>query len=169
MNVIKGLSKREVEIIANLEFNKRYFFTSGEIDKFSKNKTQKYNIIKNLIKKKRIIKLNKKKYYLVPIKAKSGSWAESSFALIDEVCNGKDYFIGGWAAANYWKLTEQIPMRFQVYTTKRQGEAKILTTEIIFKRTTKKRLKKSVTEYIEGHPFRILNRKESKKWIKSRS
>ena len=70
MNVIKGLSKREVEIIANLEFNKRYFFTSGEIDKFSKNKTQRYNIIKNLIKKKRIIKLNKKKYYLVPIKAK---------------------------------------------------------------------------------------------------
>ena len=70
MNVIKGLSKREIEIIANLEFDKKYFFTSEDIDKFSKNKVQRYNIIKNLLKKKRIVKLNKKKNYLIPIKAK---------------------------------------------------------------------------------------------------
>ena len=54
MNVkIKGISKKESEIIANLEFEQRYFFTSEYIDKFSKSKTQRYNIIKNLIKKKR--------------------------------------------------------------------------------------------------------------------
>ena len=168
MNVIKGLSKREIEIIANLEFDKKYFFTSKDIDKFSKNKAQRYNIIKNLLKKKRIVKLNRKKYYLIPIKAKSGSWAEYPFIIADEMCNGKDYFIGGWAAANYWRLTDQIPMWTEVYTTKRQGKIKVLNTAIIFRRTTKERLDKAVTKYIEGHPFNILKWQESKKWIKSR-
>ena len=165
---VKGLSKKETEIIANLEFEQKYFFTSDYIDKFSKNKTQRYNIIKNLIKKKRIVKLNKEKYYLIPIKAKSGSWVEHSFIMADEICNGKDYFIGGWAAANYWKLTDQIPMWVEIYTTRRQGKIRILNKGIIFRRTTKKRIEKAVIKTIENHEFKIISKKESKKWMSSR-
>lgn len=133
-----------------------------------KNKTQRYNIIKNLVKKKRIFRLNKTKYYLVPIKAKSGKWSENPFIIVDEMCNSKDYFIGGWAAANYWRLTDQIPMRMDVYTTKRQGETKILNTKIAFHRTSIKMFEKSVIKSTEKHTFRILSKKESKKWLKSR-
>lgn len=165
---MEGLSKKEIEIISWLEFYKKYFFTTSDIDNFSKNKTQRYNIIKKLLKKKRIVKLNKTKYYLIPIKAKSGSWAEPSFIIIDELCDGKDYFIGGWAAANYWNLTDQIPMHIQVYTTRRQGKIKVLSTSIIFHRTTKKKIEKAAIMNVEEHTFRIQNKEDSKKWIKSR-
>lgn len=167
--IIKGLSKREVEIIAWLEFNKKYFFTIKDIEHFLKNKTQRYNIIKNLIYKKRILKLNKEKYYLVPIKAKLGKWIEEPFVVIDEIMNGKDYYIGGWGAANYWRLTDQIPFRFDVYTTRRQGKLNVLNTEITFHRSTKESMnKKAIVKKIQNHEFRILNKRESKGWMKSR-
>lgn len=165
---IKGLSDKEVEIIAWIEFYKKYFFTIGDIKQFFINKKQRYNVIANLMKKKRVVKLNRNKYYLIPIKAKSGGWAEHPFIIADEIFNREGYVIGGWSAANYWGLTEQIPMKIAVYTTKRQGKIKILNTLFIFHRTTKKKIEKSVLKKINGHGFRILNKKEAKKWMKSR-
>ena len=164
-----GLSKKEIEIISALEFDKKYFFTSSDVDKFAKDKTQRYNIIKNLLNKKRIIKLNRYKYYLVPIKAKTGVWVEDSFIIIDELMDGKDYFIADWAAANYWKLTDQIPMKIAVYTTRRQGRMQIMSTRILFKRTTKMRVDKAITKRIDRHKFKILSLEDSKKWLNSRN
>ena len=165
---MKGISKKEMKIISWLEFHEKYFFTSSEIGRFAKNKAQRYNIIKNLVGKGRIIKLNRTKYYLVPIKAKSGKWSENPFIIADEVCNSIDYFIGGWSAANHWRLTDQIPMRIDVYTTRRQGEIKALNTKIAFHRTSKSRLKESVIRSVQGHSFIILSKREAKKWLKLR-
>lgn len=165
---MRGLSEKEVKIISWLEFHQKYFFTTIDIDKHTKNKTQRYNIIKNLLKKKRIVKINRSKYYLIPIKAKSGGWSEHPFIIIDEICNGKDYFIGGWAAANFWKLTDQIPFGYDVYTTRRQGKVKILNTWIIFHRTTKMRIESAVKKTIQDHSFLIQTKKEARKWIQSR-
>ncbi len=166
---MQGISKKEIEIISSLEFDKKYFFTSKDVDKFAKNKTQRYNIIKNLIKKKRIVNLNRKKYYLVPIKARTGFWTEHPYVIADEVCDGRDYFIGGYAAANYWRLTDQIPMQTDIYTTKRQGKAKILTARLVFHRTTKNKIKRAVTKKIGEHNFKVLSKEASQKWIKSRN
>ncbi len=165
---LKSLSKREVKIIAELEFYKKYFFNIEDIKKFFKKKCQRYNIIKNLLKKKRIVKLNKEKYYLIPIKARLGGWSEDPFILADEIFNGKDYFVGGWAAANYYRITDQIPFSIEIYTTKRQGKQVILNTKFIFKRTTKKRVEKAITKKIFKHNFKIMNLLEMKKWMKSR-
>ncbi len=166
---MQGISKKEIEIISSLEFDKKYFFTSKDIDKFAKNKTQRYNIIKNLIKKKRIVNLNRTKYYLVPIKARTGFWTEHPYVIADEVCDSRDYFIGGYAAANYWRLTDQIPMQTDIYTTKRQGKAKILTARLVFHRTTKNKIRKAVTKKIGEHNFKVLSKEDSQKWIKSRN
>lgn len=166
---IQALSQKEVEVIAWLEFEEKYFFTIQDIGHFFKNTKQRYNFIQRLMKKKRIVKLNKQKYYLVPIKAKSGLWVESSSIIADELCNGKNYFIGGWSAANYWRLTDQIPMRTDIYTTRRQGRVHILTSDFVFHRTTKKRLQHAIPQKIKGHLFYILNKKETQKWLKSKN
>ena len=165
---MEGLSSKEIEIVAFLEFEQKYFFTRGDIEKFFTTKNQLRHTIYKLLKKGRIISLNKTKYYLIPMKAKTGKWYENSFVMADEVMNGEKYFIGGWASAHYWRLTDQVPMKIEVYTTKRQGTKKYLTTTIIFKRTTQKHLKNALRKKINGHEFKILNKEESQKWMKSR-
>jgi predicted transcriptional regulator of viral defense system len=166
---IKGISAREMGLISDLEFQQRYYFTRDDIQEHFKNRKELTNTLHNLKTKGRIASLNRNKYYLVPIKARSGSWAEHPFVLADEIFNSERYFIGGWAAANYWGFTDQIPMRIEAYTTKRQGKAELIGTRFIFRRTTEERiLTKSLVRKIGIHSFRILKKKESKRWMHSR-
>jgi predicted transcriptional regulator of viral defense system len=166
---MKGLSAKEVAVIADLEFQQKYYFTKKDIAHYFKNPRQIKDFIYHLKKKGRIVRVNRKKHYLIPIRAKNGAWAEHPFILADEICNGKDYFIGGWAAANYWRLTEQIPMRTDVYTTRRQGNAHLLSARFTFHRTTKNRTAKAATQKIAKRTFRIAQKKEMKEWMKSRT
>src|SRR3989338_7615917 len=106
---MEGLSKKETEVIAQLEFDENYYFTRENIKHHFEKESQMRHTIHKLLKKQIIVTLNKNKYYLIPIKARKGKWADDSFIIADEVCNGKNYFIGGWAAAQFWKLTDQIP------------------------------------------------------------
>jgi predicted transcriptional regulator of viral defense system len=168
MGQIKGLSKKETEIIAWLESYGRYFFTIEEIEHFFEDKKQRYNYIQRLLHKERIIKINRRKYYLIPIRARTGGWAQDSFILADEIMDGEDYFIGGWAAANYWRLTDQIPFWTEVFSTKRQGRKRIFNTGFIFRRTTPEKIKKAVVRKVDNHTFRVMSKKEMKKWMKSR-
>src|SRR3989338_3286213 len=163
---MEPLSEKEVEIIAWLEFNKRYFFTVSEIDRFAKSRKQRYNIVYTLLKKRRIVKLNRRRYFLVPIRAKGGAWSEHPFIIVDEMMDSKDYFIGGWAAAHHWRLTEQVPAQTDVYTTRRQGKAIVLSTRIVFHRTTRERLGHGVVEQGQNHAVRILSKEDSDKWLK---
>lgn len=165
---IKGLSEREVKIIAWLEFYQKYFFTSKDIQQFFNNKRSLYKGIQKLLTKKRIIKLNQNKYYLIPIKAKSGGWSEDDYIIIDEVCNSGDYYISGWSAANYWRLTDQIPFWHDVFTTNKRGRKKIFNVGIIFHQVKNIDKSKYDVKKINGHGFKILNKKESKEWMKSR-
>lgn len=165
---VKGLSNQEIKLASELEFKDNYYFTRKGISALFGNEKQMSNTLYWLKKKGRIIKLNRSKYYLIPIKARTGKWIDSIPIAIDEILNGKDYFIGGWFAANYWRLTDQMPFQADVYTTRRQGKMKIFNMRIVFHRTTKKNLEKAATQKIRNHPFAILNKKEAQKWIKSR-
>lgn len=165
---MKGLSKKEVEIVSWLEFYQKYFFSSADIEQFAANKTQRYNIIKQLRKKGRIVKLSRNRYYLIPMKAKSGSWTEHPFIIADEACSGNNYFVGGWAAANYWQLTDQIPMQIDVYATKRQGKIKVLNTRLVFHRTTKRRVDSAVMKNVGNHAFRVEKKEETVRWLESK-
>lgn len=166
---IKGLSPREVKVIAWLEFYEKYFFTTEDIKQFFINKAILYDSIKKLVRKRRIVKINKNKYYLVPIKAKSGAWIPHEFIIVDEICNSGEYYLGGWTSANYWKLTDQVPFTIEVFTTKKQGKINLLNTKIYFHRIRKIDKAKYVIKKITGHEFKILNKQESKKWLKHRN
>ena len=165
---MKGLSAREVAIAAWLEFRQRYFFTGRDIARFTKTRTRQYNTIKSLVRKRRVVKLNRTKYYLVPIRAAGGRWSEHPFIIADEMCNGADYFIGGWSAASYWGLTGQVPLQTDVYTTRRQGKKKVLSAAVVFHRTSPQRLRRSVRRELHGHAFNVLSKEETKRWLESR-
>jgi len=165
MNV-KGLSNQEIKIASELEFKGNYYFTRKDVAHLFENEKQITNTLYWLKKKERIIKLNRSKYYFVPIKARFGKWVDDVPIVIDEILNGQGYFIGGWFAANYWGFTDQIPFQADVYTTRRQGKTKIFNTRIVFHRTSKKNLKKAIIKKIQNHNFFIINKKEASKWMK---
>ncbi len=161
----KGLSEKEIELVSYLELKKRYFFKLDEISKFFKNKNERGVYIHRLRKKERIIKLNKSKYFLIPIRAISSKWSEHPFIMADEIMNSKNYCIVGKAAAYYWKLIDQIPFSFDVWNTKKHGKIRIFNAEINFKKHKLGQFPESVTRKIQGHSFIIATKKESKKWM----
>ena len=165
---MKGLSKKEMQAVANLEFDGKYYFSRDDIAHLFKDKRQMINTLYTLHKKGRIHRLNKNRYFLVPIKARNGKWVDNPLIIADEMLNGKGYYVGGWYAANYWQLTDQIPFQVDIYTTKRQGKVTIMNTRFVFHRTTKKNLQKAVLQKIEEHPFRILDKEQTRKWLKSK-
>lgn len=162
MTKMKGLSGKEIEIVSYLELEGRRFFTRRDIEKFFRNKNEMSVYIHKLKQKGRIVKINKEKYYLVPIQAYRGKWSEHPFILIDEMFNGKNYCIGGKSAAHYWGLIEQIPTEIDIYTKTRQGKRKIFGFTVNFRRVRK--LPKWVKRKTKGHDFIIAIKEDSIKW-----
>lgn len=160
----KGLSEKELDLISNLELKNHYFFTTHDIKPFFKNDNERKVYIYRLKKKGRIVKLNKSKYFLIPIKAVKGNWSEHPFVLIDEIMNGKNYCIIGNAAANYWKLIDQIPLVYEIWNTKKHKRIEIFNSVLDFKKHKKDNIPKSVEREIYGHKFLIASKEESKKW-----
>src|SRR3989344_877286 len=147
----KGLSEKELEVISNIELKNNYFFTISDINQLFKNDNERKVYIFRLKNKGRIIKLNKSKYFLIPIKAVKGNWSEHPFILIDEIMNGENYCIVGKASANYWKLIDQIPLVYEVWNTKKHESIIIFHTKINFIKRRKKNLSKSTEKIIHNH------------------
>ncbi len=166
---LKGLSEREVRVIADLEFREKRFFTRDDVKHHFDSDSKVSYFIHRLKTKKRIVKLNRNKYYLIPIQSRTGKWSEDAFIIADEMMDGEDYYIGGWASAYYWKLTDQIPMKLEIFTNRRGGFAKILTETFLFKKTTQRRIDIAIEKKIKGHSFKILNKKDVRKWLQSRN
>jgi predicted transcriptional regulator of viral defense system len=157
----RGLSDKEMKIMSYLELEGKRFFTKDVIRKFFKSRNELNVYIHRLKEKRRIVRINKEKYYLIPIQAYKG-WVEHPFIVADEMFNGKDYYIGGKAAANYWGLIDQIPRVIDVFSTKKQGESKILGSIFRFRRI--RRMLKSLKRKIKDHDFLIATKEESEKW-----
>lgn len=160
----KGLSEKEINLVSFLELKNKYFFTLNEAQGFFKNSNERGVYIHRLRMKGRIIKLNKNKYFLIPIKAKNSKWSEHPFILIDEIMDGKNYCIVGKAAAHYWNLIDQIPFAFEVWNTRKHKKIKILNNRIIFKKHKRDEFPTSIKREIYGHEFIIAVKEESKQW-----
>jgi len=163
-----NLSDRAITVISDLEFQEKYYFTKKDIRKHFSSDKQLYDFIYNQRKNKRIIKLNKDKYFLVPIKARYRAWTDHPLIVADEIMNGKDYYIGGWYATKYWKLTDQVPMQVDIYSPNKYGTKKFMNKRYVFHRIRPDALKKCMKKQIQGHQFIILKKSETKKWFSNR-
>jgi len=165
---MEGLSGKELEVVSFLELNEKFFFTRKDIAQFFKNYNEASVYIHKLRKKGRIIKLNRSKYYLIPVKAFKGHWSEHPFIIADEIFNGKNYYINGYAAAHYWKLIDQIPTKTAVYCTSKSGTKDIFNHKLVFRKLRKHRVAGFERKQIKGHGFNIATKKKAKQWLKSR-
>lgn len=158
-----SLSQKELSFISKLELKNKYFFVRSDIRSHFTSDNEMNVYLHRLKKKGRICKINKTKYFLVPVKAVGGNWSEDPFILIDEIMNGQDYCIVGKAAAHYWKLIDQVPFQYEVYSTKKEATITLFHTTIMCKR--KRKLPEHITKHRQGHPFIIATKKESNQWI----
>jgi len=71
--------------------------------------------------KKRIQRIKKGHYLLIPAKAGyEPKWREQVIRFIDNILD--EYYIGYWSALNYWHMTEQIPRTVFIATKKRKRQ-----------------------------------------------
>jgi len=161
----KNLTEKEIGFISELELAKKCFFNREDIRKHFTTTNEMNVYIHRLRKKGRIIKLNKSKYFLFPVKAVGLHWSEYPHIIIDEIMNGQDYCIVGKAAAYYWKLIDQIPAEYEIYNTKIHKTIKLFNARLNFRKRRKKNIPKGVIKKRQGHNFIIATKKESLKWI----
>lgn len=158
----KSISEKEISFISRLELKQRYFFTRKDISLYFTSDNEMNVYLHRLKKKGRIMKLNKDKYFLIPVRAVGGNWSEHPFILIDEIMNGKEYCIVGKAAAHYWKWIDQIPVEYDIYNTRKHEIMEIFKVRLRFRK--RRKIPAGVVRNIYGHQFIIASREESKKW-----
>ena len=77
------------------------------------------HILMNLAKKKRLQRIERGKYLLIPEEAGiERFWAEEPWVIVPHLVD--EYYVGFWTAMNYWDMTEQIPYTVFVATTKQK-------------------------------------------------
>ncbi len=82
------------------------------------------NILMNLVRKRRLQRIEKGKYLLIPDKAGvNRHWAEEPWAVVPHLVD--EYYVGFWTAMNYWDMTEQIPYTVFVATRKQKKKSSL--------------------------------------------
>src|SRR3990167_839495 len=108
-NSYKSLSKDEVYLISRAEFEKKKLITTQFAQKLFPDKNKASRVLVFLTQKGRLIRIEKGKYILVPIKAPNQQWMPSEFVVADLWMGDAPYYIGYYTMYNYWGFTEQIP------------------------------------------------------------
>lgn len=123
-----NLSKDELYLISRAEFEKQLLITAKFAQKLFPNKNKASKVIASLTRKGRVIKLEKGKYLLVPIKAPNQQWMPNEFILAKLWMADIPYYIGYFTAYHYWGFTEQVPQTIYVLNTKKSCKRTIGNT-----------------------------------------
>ena len=116
-NGYKSLSKDELYLISRAEFEKQKLITTQFVQKLFPDKNKASRVLVFLTQKGRLIRIEKGKYILVPIKAPNQQWMPNEFVITDLWMGEAPYYVGYFTMYNYWGFTEQIPRTIFVLNT----------------------------------------------------
>ena len=115
----RNLSKEEVYLISRAEYEKQKLITTAYVRGLYVGRNKASKIIASLLKKKRLIRIEKGKYLIVPIKAPNQQWTPNEFVAAALWMGSTPYYIGYFTMYNYWGFTEQVPQTVYVLNTKK--------------------------------------------------
>ncbi|MBU4311112.1 MAG: hypothetical protein KJ706_00120 [Candidatus Omnitrophica bacterium] len=124
-NKYKGLSKDEIYLISRVEFEKQKLITTAFVQKVFEDKNKAARILVYLKRKGRILRIERGKYLLVPLKAPNQRWMPNEFLVASLWMGDTPYYIGYSSAYNYWGLTDQVPQTVFILNTQK-GLKKII-------------------------------------------
>lgn len=116
-NGYKNLSKDELYLISRAEFEKQKLITTRFAQRLFPDKNKASRVLVFLTRKGRLIKIEKGKYILVPIKAPNQQWMPNEFVVAALWMGETPYYVGYFTMYNYWGFTEQIPRTIFVLNT----------------------------------------------------
>ena len=109
----------ELKLLLTLEEKKLSSFTINDAKDILKTSSSSvWHVLYRLVQKRRIRRIERGKYLLIPAKAVDGNWSEYFQILLPNLIDV--YYIGFYTAMDYWNMTEQIPQTVFVATTKRK-------------------------------------------------
>ena len=158
---LKLLGPRELRLLFTLEEEEKTVFVTDDARRILKSTEASIkNVLYRLRKKRRIEKIERGKYLLIPAKVGyGGKWAEVPFVIASNIV--EPCYIGFWSALNYWGMTEQVPNVTFVVTTKRKRNLEYGSLKFRFVTLSKKKFFGTVEEEIGGEKFRISSREKT--------
>src|SRR3989338_3866223 len=120
-----NLSKDEIYLNSRAEFEKQKIITTPFVQKLFPNKNKASKTVASLTRKGRIIRIEKGKYMIVPIKSPNQQWTPNEFIAAALWMGDASYYIGYFTMYNYWGFTEQIPQTVFVLNLKKNAQKTI--------------------------------------------
>lgn len=105
---IRSFSAAEIGLLTRLEYEGKEIYTREEIISFCKTKPKAAYLIKKLLEKKRLRKVVKNVYLLVPMKAPGGQWAGNEYIIAKALARGANYYIGYSPVFSSYGFTDQV-------------------------------------------------------------
>lgn len=124
-NGYKNLSKDELYLISRAEYEKQKLITTEFAQKLFPDKNKASRVLVFLTKKGRLIRIEKGKYILVPIKAPNQQWMPNEFVVASLWMGDTPYYIGYFTMYNYWGFTDQIPRTIFILNTGKSSKKDI--------------------------------------------
>jgi len=134
-----GISPREEEFIAAIgSSGKRVFTVSDAAKLLSTSNVITSKIIHRLVKKKKLQRIEKAKYLLIPPEAwKAGEYTEEGIIIASQLI--KPYYLSYWTALSFYGWTEQPSRTIFVATTKIKKPVELQGMKIRFVKLNPKR------------------------------
>lgn len=108
INKVWTLSAPEIELLTRLEFEGKEIYTRKEIISFCKDKQNAVYLIKKLLEKKRLRKIIKNIYLLVPMKAPQGRWMANEYLISKALAREANYYVGYSTVFNSYGFIDQV-------------------------------------------------------------
>ena len=124
-NGYKNLSKDELYLISRAEYEKQKLITTEFAQKLFPDKNKASRVLVFLTQKGRLIRIEKGKYILVPIKAPNQQWMPNEFLVASLWLGETPYYIGYFTMYNYWGFTDQIPRTIFILNTGKSSKKDI--------------------------------------------
>jgi predicted transcriptional regulator of viral defense system len=133
-DIMTGIGSKEAELIAYLsDKRKRVFSIAEAAEIMGISRTSASDLALRLLKKKKLIRIEKAKYLIVPPEAwKTGEYTEEGIILASQIV--KPYYISYWTALSFYGWTEQPSRTIFIATTKSKKTIELQGTNFKFVR-----------------------------------
>src|SRR6056297_1337973 len=130
----KTLGKTSAQLISKLYDENKTIFKINHAQKIlGKSYSSTVDLLRDLVKRRIIIRLKAGKYLIIPQEIGSGkNYLGNWYIAAKEVINSPQYYIAFYSAMNYWGMLTQPLLKIFVATPKRQVVPREMKGKMIF-------------------------------------